>query len=72
VYLRRTSLEGLHGPAEHLELALGECGGRASGSSGVVVRHFDGSLRWNVRRWKWCECKSCVIIAGSEENGGLH
>lgn len=43
--LGRTGLEGLHGPAEHLELALGEGGGRAvGGSAGVVVGHVDGDL----------------------------
>lgn len=40
MYLGRTSLERPHGPAEHLQLALGERGARGGGrSTGVVVRH---------------------------------
>jgi hypothetical protein len=44
--LGRTGLEGLHGPAEHLELALGEGRGpggegRSTCRAGVVVGHVD-------------------------------
>jgi hypothetical protein len=45
-YLGRAGLEGLHGPAEHLHLALSEGGRRSGGAigasgAGVVVRHGD-------------------------------
>lgn len=36
-HLGRTGLERLHGPAEHLELALGELGGGRGGGSAVLV-----------------------------------
>jgi len=43
-YLWRTGLEGLHGPSEELELALGELRRRAIGDGGViVVRHDESS-----------------------------
>ena len=38
-YLRGTGLEGLHGPAEQLELALGEVRSSSAGVGLVVVRH---------------------------------
>jgi hypothetical protein len=67
-HIRRTSFERLHGPAEHLELALSECGSRASGSSSAVVRHVDSDVACvgEVGCWyvMWCECKSCVMIVG--------
>jgi hypothetical protein len=41
-YLGRTGLEGLHGPSEHLVLALGELRGAVGGGgSGVFVGHGD-------------------------------
>jgi len=47
-HLGRTSLERLHRPAEHLELALGKRGAGAGRSgTGLVVRHVDdGDVRW--------------------------
>jgi hypothetical protein len=73
VYLGRTGLERLHGPAEHLELALGErgagCGGR---SAGVVVRHSDDGVMWDVMRCKnvvMCEYvqRRCQKMRGEED-----
>lgn len=43
-YLWRTGLEGLHGPSEELELALGELRRRAIGDGGVIVVGHVGSL----------------------------
>lgn len=41
-HLGRTGLERLHGPAEHLELALGERGaGCGGGGASLVVGHVD-------------------------------
>jgi hypothetical protein len=54
-----TGLERLHGPAEHLQLALGECGGARRGG-GVLVGHDDAGV-------KRCDVESfrCGIV-GSE------
>jgi hypothetical protein len=61
--LGRTGLERLHGPAEHLQLALGECGGACRGggrSTGVLVGHDDAGV-------KRCDVESsrCGVV-GSE------
>lgn len=44
-HLRGTSFQRLHRPAQHLQLTLGECSARASGSgASLVVRHVDDVL----------------------------
>jgi hypothetical protein len=52
-YLRRTALQGLHRPAEKLELALAEAGGGALGTGVVAVGHLVvGGDVWVVEvRW---------------------
>jgi hypothetical protein len=61
--LGRTGLERLHGPAEHLQLALSESGGARRGggrSTSVLVGHGDaGVKRCFVER---CRCG----VVGSE------
>lgn len=57
-YLRRARLQGLHSPAQKLELALGELGGLSGGARArrfADVGHgrwYEGEvqMRWCVRR----------------------
>jgi hypothetical protein len=44
--LRRTGLEGLHGPAQKLELALGELGSLSGGARGRRLGGIGHSFWW--------------------------